>query len=89
MAVWLAVWQARREPDAHARRCASDAVDAIDPAIAELRDVCARLVAEIRESDDVSTARPDELLRDGVDPLGPRPPHDLRCLQETPGPRAP
>jgi hypothetical protein len=72
VAVWLAVWQARREPDAHARRCASDAVDAIDPAIAELRDVCARLVAEIRESDDVSTARPDELLRDGVDPPGPK-----------------
>ena len=72
MAVWLAVWQARREPDAHARRCASDAVDAIDPAIAELHDVCARQVAEIRESDDVSTARPDELLRDGVDPPGPK-----------------
>ena len=72
VAVWLAVWEARRDPGAHARRCASDAVDAIDPAIAELRDVCARLVAEIRESDDVSTARPDELLRDGVDPPGPK-----------------
>ena len=68
VAVWLAVWQARREPDAHARRCALDAVDAIDAAIAELHDVRARLVAEIRESDDVSTARADELLRDGVDP---------------------
>ena len=26
LAVWLAIWEARREPDAHARRCASDPV---------------------------------------------------------------
>jgi hypothetical protein len=30
MATWLAIWERRREPDAHARRCANDAVDAID-----------------------------------------------------------
>ena len=24
-AAWLAIWEARNEPDAHARRCASDA----------------------------------------------------------------
>jgi hypothetical protein len=36
VAVWLAIWDGRAEPDAHARRCASDAVDAID---AMLRDL--------------------------------------------------
>jgi hypothetical protein len=25
LAVWLAIWSARSEPDAHARRCAADA----------------------------------------------------------------
>jgi len=24
VATWLAIWEARNEPDAHARRCASD-----------------------------------------------------------------
>src|SRR5271157_6552201 len=33
VATWLAVWEARSEPDAHARKCASDAVDAIDAAL--------------------------------------------------------
>lgn len=39
---WLAIWEARAEPDAHARRCASDAVDAIDAALAELHGIRAR-----------------------------------------------
>jgi hypothetical protein len=30
LGAWLAIWEARSEPDAHARRCANDAVDAID-----------------------------------------------------------
>ena len=33
---WLAIWSARTEPDAHARRCANDAMDAIDAALAGL-----------------------------------------------------
>ena len=34
LAVALAIWETRNEPDAYARRCASDAVDAIDAASA-------------------------------------------------------
>ena len=63
LAAWLAVWEARREPDAHARRCASDAVDAIDAMTRELYAVRARLVGEIRAADDATAARADELLR--------------------------
>lgn len=29
LATWLAIWENRSEPDAHARRCTSDAVDAM------------------------------------------------------------
>jgi len=39
LAAWLAIWEARREPDAHARRCVSDAVDAIDSMLRELHAV--------------------------------------------------
>jgi hypothetical protein len=60
---WLAVWEGRAEPDAHARRCASDAVDAVDAALGELYRVRAQLVAEIRQTDDATAARADELLR--------------------------
>lgn len=63
LAAWLASWEARREPDAHARRCASDVVDAIDDALSELHQIRARLIGEIRASDDASAARADELLR--------------------------
>lgn len=48
LATWLAIWEHRQEPDAHARRCASDAVDAIDAALGELYCIRAHLVAEIR-----------------------------------------
>jgi hypothetical protein len=63
LAAWLAVWEARKEPDAHARCCASDAIGAIDAAVGELYRVRAQLVAEIRQVDDATVARPDELLR--------------------------
>jgi hypothetical protein len=63
LAAWLAIWEARREPDAHARRCTSDAVDAIDAMMRDLHAIRARLAAEIRESDGASAARVDELLR--------------------------
>jgi hypothetical protein len=72
LGVWVAIWSARREPDAHARRCASDAIGGIDAALAALHRVRARLVAEVRQADDATEARTDELLartRDG----GPRP----------------
>ncbi len=30
LGAWLAIWENRKEPDAHARRCAGDAVKVID-----------------------------------------------------------
>ena len=75
---WLAIWQARREPDAHARRCASQTVGAIDATLAGLHGIRARLVTETREADDQAAARVDELLartRDGPrEALGSRQP---------------
>jgi hypothetical protein len=65
LGAWLAIWQARTEPDAHARRCASDAGDAIDAALLELHGIRARLIGEIRQADDASAARVDALLAGG------------------------
>jgi hypothetical protein len=64
LSAWLAVWSARDDsrPDARARRCAADAVNAIDAALAELHGIRARLVSEIRASDDAAAARADALL---------------------------
>lgn len=65
---WRAIWDTRREPDAFARRCAADAIDAIDTALAALHRIRAEWVSEIRQADDQSAARADELLarmRDG------------------------
>jgi len=62
---FLATWSARDDskPDARARRAASEAVTAIDAALRELHGVRARLVGEIRDSDDATAARADALLR--------------------------
>jgi len=62
LGVSLAVWEHRQEPDAFARRCASDAVDAIDAMLRNLYLVRGWLTCEIRVSDDASAARADELL---------------------------
>ena len=48
----LAVWDARDEPDADARRNASEAVAAIDAAVAGLQEVRAALITEVRAADD-------------------------------------
>jgi hypothetical protein len=58
----LAIWQARREPDAFARRAANDALDAIDAAIDALHRIRARLVTDTRRADDETAVRVDELL---------------------------
>jgi hypothetical protein len=72
LGAWLAIWSARHEPDAHARRCANDAMDAIDAALRDLHAIRARLVSEIRQADDAAAARADALLRrGGGDPPAP------------------
>ena len=65
LSTWVGIWVNRTEPDAHARRCANDAVDAIDAMLRDLYLVRGRLVSEIRASDDARAARADELLRRG------------------------
>jgi hypothetical protein len=60
--VWVGIWQARAEPDAHARRCASDAIDAIDQALAALHRTRARLITETGQADKLAAARADQLL---------------------------
>ena len=56
------MWEHRAEPDAHARRCAADAIDAVDAMLGELYRVSAQLVAEVRQADDATAARADALL---------------------------
>jgi hypothetical protein len=62
LGAWLGIWENRREPDAFARRCASDAVDAIDAMLRDLYLVRGRLTSEIRQADDATAARADTLL---------------------------
>jgi hypothetical protein len=62
LGVWLAIWAARTEPDAHARRCANDAMDAVDAMLAGLHGIRARLIGQIRQADDDTAARADALL---------------------------
>jgi len=62
LGAWLAIWENRKEPDAFARRCASDAVDAIDAMLRDLYLVRGRLTSEIRQADDATAARADTLL---------------------------
>ena len=64
LAVWVGIWESRKEPDAHARRCAGDAVDAIDSALQGLLSVRQRLTAEIRQADEATGERADAPLRD-------------------------
>ncbi len=72
LGAWLAIWLARKEPDAHARRCASDAVDAIDSMLRDLHSVRQQLISEIRTADDATAARADALLaRMREDEAGP------------------
>jgi hypothetical protein len=59
-------WAARDDakPQPEARRAANTAMGEIDAMLAELHAVRARLVAEIRASDDASGARVDAMLAD-------------------------
>jgi hypothetical protein len=64
LGVALAQWAARSadKPDAAARRAANTAMGSVDAMLAELHELRARLVSEIRESDDQTAIRVDELL---------------------------
>jgi hypothetical protein len=65
LGVALAEWAARSEdkPDADARRAANRAMTALDAALALLYELRARLVSEIRVSDDAFAARVDAAAR--------------------------
>jgi hypothetical protein len=60
LAQWMARDDSRAEPEV--RRAASTAMDAIDAMLAELHQLRARLVTEIRANDDAAAARADALL---------------------------
>jgi hypothetical protein len=87
LGVGLAVWSYRREPDPPARRAASDAIGAIDAALAALHRIRARLITETRRADDEAAVRVDELLarrRDGPRPLTPTGNRPTSSPAETP-----
>jgi hypothetical protein len=65
LGVALAQWMARDDTwaEPEVRRAASTAMNAIDAMLAELHALRARLVSEIRASDDATAARVDALLR--------------------------
>ena len=65
LSLYLAVWSARADAclEAHARRCASDAVNTIDTIITELHGIRGQLIPEIRASDDAAMTHADALLR--------------------------
>ena len=64
LGVALARWAARDDTRAQpeVRQAANTAMDAIDSMLAELHQLRARLVSEIRASDDLAAARADALL---------------------------
>ena len=62
LGAWLVIWCNRSEPDAQARRRASDAIDAM---LRDLHTVRQQLIGEIREVDDATAARADALLARG------------------------
>lgn len=71
LGIWLGIWEHRSEPDAHARWCANDAMDAIDAAIRNLHAIRQQLITEIRAADDATAATADKLLRVDKLPAGP------------------
>jgi hypothetical protein len=64
LSVALGQWEDRDEtrPQPEVRRAANTAMDAIDGMLADLHAMRARLIGEIRASDDAAAARVDALL---------------------------
>lgn|GEM_PF-1274076 len=60
LAQWMARDDSRAEPEV--RRAANTAMDMVDAMLAELHLLRARLVSEIRGSDEATAARVDDLL---------------------------
>jgi hypothetical protein len=67
LGVALARWETRDDtrPQPEVRRAANTAMAEIDRMIRELHEMRARLVSEIRASDDAAAARADALLSGG------------------------
>ncbi len=65
LGVALAQWMARDDSKAEPaiRQAANTAMDRIDAMLRELHTLRGQLVSEIRDSDDISDARADALLR--------------------------
>jgi hypothetical protein len=64
LSIALGQWETRDDskPQPEVRRAANTAMDAIDVMLATLHAMRARLVGEIRASDDASAARVDAML---------------------------
>ncbi len=64
LAIGLGQWEDRDDskPQPEVRRAANTAMDAIDGMLRELHTMRARLVSEIRTSDDATDARVDAML---------------------------
>ena len=60
LAQWMARDETRAEPEV--RQAANTAMDATDAMLAELHELRARLVGEIRASDDATAERVDAML---------------------------
>lgn len=61
---YTAIWEMRTEPaepDAQARRCATQAVKAIDLSIERLHALRSQLIGSIRQADDMMMARTAEV----------------------------
>ena len=56
LGAWLAIWSARREPDAHARRCASE----VDRLLAKTRDGPRWVDTGSRRNRTSASPRPEE-----------------------------
>jgi hypothetical protein len=65
LGLWLAIWGARDDAriEPHARRCASDAVNAIDTMIAELHGIRGHLIPELAAADREAMTQADAMLR--------------------------
>ena len=92
LAVALATWQARDDtkPDAHARRAANSAIDAVDAMLRELHAIRQLLISEVQQADRATAARVDALLADRDQASRGHPaPGDIKALRGKYSPDSP